>query len=85
MEDIIIKYIGGMALNSVNGGSLIDWEPNNNLFLVLRPFFGQRLFECIKNQVIREEFIDDVRQHLTSYYNFTNSAFSSRPEHVHLD
>jgi hypothetical protein len=38
VEDIMIKCIGGIALNSANGGFLVDWAPNAQMMQVVNNF-----------------------------------------------
>lgn len=86
LEDILIKCIGDIALNSDNEGFLIDWAPNAQLTQVVNNFLGeQRLFECVKNREIREEVFEGVTQHFTSYLNFSNRAFRNHSKYTILD
>ena len=78
IEDVLIKSIGEMGLNSANGGSLIDWVPEAALDRICEASLQEGTIS--RNYVpTSQEVRRLVRNHHTRYLNFTDNAYSNMP------
>ncbi|KAF7726235.1 hypothetical protein EC973_008944 [Apophysomyces ossiformis] len=72
LEDIFIKAIGPVALNSANGGELIDWEPSTELRQAARRIFQEIPINTgLQVQVLRAESLhQNIRRHFEDLARF---------------